>query len=421
MKKYLASVFAILTKALLTRFKLGSGSALPGRVALMLDANYISKCNDLFVAASKTFFISGTNGKTTSSGILTNILELAYNKKIINNAFGANLYYGIASILAQNAFLKKEDYNNGFVFEVDEAALKSLAKDLYPKTILLTNIYRDQLDRFGEINATKDLLEQAILQLKNQNIKLILNADDTKISQFKELEKYGFQIYFYSVANVDIAFQETKTNSKLETKNLFKATLLEANLDSSLIKFCVDNQEIDLNLPIAGNYNVYNACAAAAAAYYNGVSLIDIKKGIESYKPAFGRGEKKSIAGKDLNIFLIKNPAGCTEVINFTKQFENSKILIAINDNYADGRDVSWLWDAQFENFAQLKNTQFICSGSRAFDMALRLKYAGITNVEIDSDLIPSIKMLLEKSTKDENLFVLPTYTALLEINSKLN
>ena len=122
---------------------------------------------------------------------------------------------------------------------------------------------------------------------------------------------------------------------------------------------------------------------------------------------------------KELNIFLIKNPAGCTEVINFVSQFDSSIVLIAINDNYADGRDVSWLWDAQFEKLA-CKGIKFVCSGSRAYDIALRLKYAGVSieDIEVKEELIASIKDLVVKSKKDENLFVLPTYTALLEINS---
>jgi lipid II isoglutaminyl synthase (glutamine-hydrolysing) len=419
MRSFIANLIAKLSKFSVEKLRLGKGSALPGRVALAIDPDFIKNYNNHFRNGDYNFFISGTNGKTTSSGILASILNVATNKEIVNNAFGANLYYGIASEIVNRSGFDAKLSSNDFVFEVDEAAFRQVAKDIKPKAVVLTNIFRDQLDRFGEINATQKLILEGLEAIKEDGVKVFLNICDEKIAEFESLLDASFEIYFYKVDNVDIAFKEGVSSRDLSSKDIFTASLLERKVAGSLIRLSFKKESIDCFLPIAGDFNVYNACAAAAAAYHSGVSLEDIKTGIEVYKSAFGRGEKIIYDNKELNVFLIKNPAGCTEVINFVSQFENSKVVIAINDNYADGRDVSWLWDASFENFVS-KGLDFICTGSRAYDMALRLKYAGIDNskISIHEDIIPAIKDFAVKSRKDENLFVLPTYTALLEINS---
>ena len=417
-QKLLANNCAKFSKFLVEKLNLGKGSALPGRVALTLDPKYLRKYNAELQEGDYGFFISGTNGKTTSSGLLASIIESASGSAPVNNAFGANLYYGIASELVNSSSCLGALNSQNFVFEVDEAALRQVAKDLSPKTVLLTNIFRDQLDRFGEIDATQKLLVEGLEVIESKSpINLVLNANDKKIAQIKEqIDLRKFTPFMYGVENIEIAFKESSV--EVDYSDIFSAKLLERKAGGSLIELNYKDQSIEIYLPIAGDFNIYNACAAAAAAYISGISFANIKKGIESYKGAFGRGEKKLVNGKEVNVFLIKNPAGATEVINFISQFPKSKVLIAINDNYADGRDVSWLWDAVFENLD--KNISYVCSGTRAADMALRLKYAGIENITVDNDLILAIEKLAFITEKDENLFVLPTYTALLEINSKL-
>lgn len=419
MKRFLANLTAKSSKFLIEKLKIGSGSAFPGRVALAIDPKFIASYNKSFNSGRFNFFITGTNGKTTSSGILANIIKVATNKSPINNAFGANLYYGVASELVNSTNLNGELNSNDFVFEVDEAAFRSVAKDLKPKAVILTNIFRDQLDRFGEINATQKLIESGIKAIGQAKTKIFLNANDEKIAEFEFLLDDSFEKIFYRVDNVEISFKEQSVHKDQHLGAMFTASLIKRTVKGSFIKLYFKDESIDVFLPIAGDFNIYNACAAAAAAFHYGISLNDIKTGIESYECAFGRGEKIIYDNKELNIFLIKNPAGCTEVINFVSQFDSSTVLIAINDNYADGRDVSWLWDAQFEKLAN-KGIKFVCSGSRAYDIALRLKYAGVSieDIEVKEELIASIKDLVVKSKKDENLFVLPTYTALLEINS---
>ena len=418
MKSLIANSIAKSSKFLVEKLKLGKGSALPGRVALAIDKNFLAGFNKKFESGKYNFFLTGTNGKTTSSGILSSIVMAASSKAPISNAFGANLYYGIASEFVNSSALDLDLDTSDFVLELDEAAFRLVAKDLKPKSVVVTNIFRDQLDRFGELNATQELIAEGIKAIGDKEVDVLLNANDKKVVELKELLPENFNKIFYKVENVDIAFKES--TDKLEVnENIFYAKLLARKVDGSQIELGFGKDSTEAFLPIAGDFNVYNACAAAAAAYHAGICLEDIKTGIESYNCAFGRGEKIIYDDKELNVFLIKNPAGCTEVVNFVSQFKGSRVLIAINDNYADGRDVSWLWDAQFENFLD-KDLSFVCSGKRALDMALRLKYAGIDekNIEVKDELIASIKDFALKSKKDENLFVLPTYTALLEINS---
>ena len=362
MRSLIANIIAKLSKFSVEQLHLGKGSALPGRVALALDPNFVKNFNDHFKNGSFNFFVSGTNGKTTSSGILASIIKIATKKQPINNAFGANLYYGIASELVNSSKLDLKLDSEDFVFEIDEAAFRLVAKDLKPKAVVLTNIFRDQLDRFGEINATQKLIQDGLEAIAIDATKLFLNANDEKIAEFKSILSDSFDIYFYKVDNVDIAFKEGNVDMSIVEGDIFTASLVERRVNGSLMKLSYKLDAIEAFLPIAGDFNVYNACAAAAAAYHSGISLEDIKNGIEAYVGAFGRGEKISYENKNLNVFLIKNPAGATEVINFVSQFQSSKVLIAINDNYADGRDVSWLWDARFENFLD-KDMDFVCTG----------------------------------------------------------
>ena len=166
MKQALATVAAKSSKFFIEKLRLGSGSALPGRIALALEPDFIKNFNDQFSDGHYNFFVSGTNGKTTSSGLLASIVKVASSQQPISNALGANLYYGIASELAISSRLNLKLPSKNFVFELDEAAFRSVAKVLKPKAVLLTNIFRDQLDRFGEINATQNLLKQGLQQIE---------------------------------------------------------------------------------------------------------------------------------------------------------------------------------------------------------------------------------------------------------------
>lgn len=420
---------------LIRALRLGSGSALPGRVALKLCPGILQYFNSQVQNFNYQSLITGTNGKTTCTGLLKQIyIEIGSETKqsVICNDLGANLSYGIVAEFVNSADMHGRLSAQSYALEIDEAALVEFSKIFTAQTITVTNLYRDQLDRFGEIDSTQKLIMNGIQNLLRQKssskLTIVLNADDAKVAEIQELlerdvatfnrdREYLFYKVKYSGPSIENFDSEIKSN-RIGSKD-FVVEVLEEGIGYSLIKL-VDplGDSVELKLALPGLYNVYNAAAAAATAYAYGISLENIKTGLENYRGVFGRAEKKSIDGKEYQTFLIKNPTGCTEVLKYLSQDHKAKYLIAINDNYADGRDVSWLWDAKFEYISSLDN-KIYCSGQRALDMATRLKYAGFCseNIVVNNDLASALKEALNNAGEDEHLYVLPTYTALLELN----
>lgn len=442
---------AKLTKVLIKLFNLGEGTALPGRVALAISPNLLQSfskklslprkahmqglrarracpklaganegshnaADESFQVGSLQSIITGTNGKTTTAGLLREIYKLAGKEDPISNVMGANLYYGILAEFINSSDLSGKLKSNNFVLEVDEATLPEIAKIIPAKTITVTNLFRDQLDRFGEIDATQKLIIKGInngskLEAQSSKAFVVLNSDDAKVWNIqKHIE--GFEIFSFTVK----ADREL-TNFDSCSKQDHEADLICEALEEQKIKLIYKDQNIEIDFKLPGLYNVYNATAAAATALVAGVDLETIKQGIENYRGNFGRAEIKQFNSVEFQAFLIKNPSGATEVLKDLATKPNAKYLIVINDNYADGRDVSWLWDAQFE-LVKTKS-EIICSGSRAEDMAVRLKYAGINaeRIRIIKDLKEALIASTSTKQNNETLFVLPTYTALLELN----
>ncbi|MDA1020162.1 MAG: MurT ligase domain-containing protein [Cyanobacteria bacterium] len=452
----LAIALAKLAKATIKLLKQGAGSALPGRVALAIEPQALTlfadqlKPRDLSqkvqeqglraplgfmrsllainensrnaaIGSSVTnlsklqSMVTGTNGKTTTSGILKEIYKAATNQDPISNDMGANLYYGIVAELINSSTLGGKLKSNHYVLEVDEAAFPEISKQLVPSSILVTNLFRDQLDRFGETDTTQKLIVKGIQQCAGSTI--ILNADDAKVFEIKELlNEQDFKFFSFRVeSDSKISNFDSKTAAKQETDLVTE--LLENKVGSSRIKLNYQGQSVELELKLPGLYNTYNASAAAATAIVAGIDLETIKQGIANYHGNFGRAERKEFNSVEFQCFLIKNPTGATEVLKDLAQDPQAKYLIAINDNYADGRDVSWLWDAEFERLKT--ESTIICSGSRAEDMALRLKYAGIKpeQISIENNLKKALKLATSSKKANEQLYLLPTYTALLELN----
>jgi len=456
MRKALAILSARLCTTLLKTFHLGNASSLPGRVALKICPSLLEEANSEIKAQADSFrvMVSGTNGKTTSVGLMDSIYEVLRNKEtLISNRLGANLYYGIATAFCNfQGDLKNADY----ILEVDEAALRTVVKHVKPDILAFTNIFRDQLDRFGEIDATKNLLEEAVREAdKQEDFKLILNYDDIKLRSIETTAHKN--IYFFRLF-ADSALEYKLTEEKLSDKDSFffnsdenslneeentnfitgKLKILDAKYSVFELSFRGESTEVQLNLP--GIYNVYNALLASSVFLAKGVDLLTIAKGISLYRGAFGRSQTLFLNGVESNIYLIKNPKGCSEVLHMLKANSEALSLIVINDNYADGRDVSWLWDADFESLvnavtengrvaeqtsSRLRKISYICSGKRAYDMALRLKYAGasVAEIYVEEDLNLAINFATDylKDSSERNLNVLPTYTALLELEKKFN
>lgn len=413
-----------------------SGTSFAGKIVLKFYPEFLSHCNAYI--NKKSITVSGTNGKTTTSGLISHILE-ANNCSVIHNLKGANMLTGVANVFALTlAPFKRFDYS---VIESDEAYLNKLYDYMKSDYLVVTNLFRDQLDRYGELTTTAALIQKAID--KNPELTLILNADDPLVTNFGLNRN---KVIYYGIENVEYDYEIEKSNAPTEVFNCicgkpltytkqffaqqghysctcgFKRPNCDYGADvkifhdHSIINVKTRDNMYSFTTRLLGLYNAYNTLAAIAFALENNISQQTIQNALDSYKSIFGRTEKKLINGHEALIQLIKNPTGASEVLKTVDL--SSRIIIAINDNYADGRDISWLWDSDFE---QLKHTQkqIITSGSRANDMATRLKYAGVPSekIKICPDIEKAINCAVQCSEPEDKITILPSYTALLKIN----
>ena len=409
-----------------------SATALPGNVALKVEPELLKVVNE---RCKKKIIITGTNGKTTTNNLINHILGSKY-ETVLSNLKGANMPQGIASTFLENL---KDSYDWG-IFEVDEGSFKRIIRDIGPDYILITNFFRDQLDRYGEIENTVSMVYEAIKPLDTT---LILNADDPLVSQFKELNKncvfYGIKKNQYSSEEGKIV--ETRNcplcNSYLDYEYFnygqlgsyyckecgFKNPSYNyhvKNINYKNNKYCFDikNKQTDNNLCFGyeGIYNIYNCCAAFAFSCEIGIESYKIIDKIENFDYKLGRMEEINFSDKIVKITLVKNPIGLTEVIKSISHDERKKaILFILNDNPADGLDISWIWDAELSKFREIKNLETTyCSGKRAEDMALRLKYVNsLTDLKIINNMQESIKKAVHDDV--EIVYILPTYTAVFQ------
>lgn len=416
-----------------------SGTSFVGMSVLKICPDFLTFCRK-YIEFGHAINVTGTNGKTTTAGLLAHILES--DGDVLHNVKGANMLTGIANAFALNINpFKKFSYA---VLESDEAYLTKLYDYFKADFLLVTNLFRDQLDRYGELATTASFIQNAID--KNDEAILLLNADDPLVKNFgnnKEAFYYGFEEVEYisdihnSSSNAPTEVFNCICNQPLKYDKQFFAQEGHYHCENcgnkrpepdykGYAKIYADYTELtvvekdsgksyEFRVNLIGLYNAYNALAAISCGLMFGIEYDKIKEAVLSYQSIFGRAERRIINGHPTLIQLIKNPTGASEVLKTVDI--NSNILIAINDNYADGRDISWLWDSDFE---QLKNAQklVITSGTRAKDMALRLKYAGIPQEKIIVQ--EDIKQAIEIASKDENseqkITILPSYTALLKI-----
>ena len=434
LKFYLSLILARTAYTGIRMFSHSSGTSFAGKLVLKFYPDFLKDCPDYIKKAIIT--VTGTNGKTTTSGLISHIIE-TNGYRVIHNLKGANMLTGVANVFALklNPF-KRFHYA---VIESDEAYLQKLYGYINAKYLVVTNLFRDQLDRYGELSTTAGLIQSAID--KNPELKLILNADDPLVSTF---DKSGNAIY-YGFENVEYE-NDKKSNAPSEVFNCTCGAPLQYEKrffaqeghyyckkcgykrhkcdyladvkvysDFSELKITHEEEKYAFKVYLSGLYNAYNALAAISYALETGVSPITIQDALNSFKSIFGRTETRSIKGHKTLIQLIKNPTGASEVLKTVDL--NSNIVIAINDDYADGRDISWLWDSDFECLAGAQKL-VITSGTRANDMALRLKYAGVPQSQIIVE--PSIKRAISKAASshdtDESITILPSYTALLKI-----
>ncbi len=414
-----------------------SGTSFVGLIVLKICPNFLSYCSKY--VKKEIITITGTNGKTTTAGLLSSILECD-GQKVVHNEKGANMLTGIANALALDILpFKRFDY---YVLESDEAYLTKLYDFIPSNYLLVTNLFRDQLDRYGELDTTAKKIQEAID--KNPNLKLILNADDPMVTNLGE----GLDRLYFGFENIEIVSTQPSSHAPAESVNCpacgdslkynerffaqqghyycdcgyqrpqcaYSASVKIFD-DYSILKVLSAKGEFDFNVGLLGLYNAYNALGAIAVALELGYDQAKIQNALNSYQSIFGRAEKLLLHGHQALVQLIKNPTGASEVLKTVDL--SSNIVIIINDNYADGRDVSWLWDADFEYLREAKNP-IVVSGHRANDMAVRLKYAGIDPSKII--IIPKIKYAIKHVAYsldiNEKITILPTYTALLKMQN---
>ncbi|MGF1518781.1 MAG: MurT ligase domain-containing protein [Nodosilinea sp.] len=415
--------FAKLLTLLLRASGRGSGTALPG----YLVGRYFPFVLEALVSQIPTVVvITGTNGKTTSQTMLSAILDQMPRARVLRNKAGANLSQGILSeLLKQSSALGRLNFTHA-VLEIEEATLPRIATLLKPNIIAVTNLYRDQLDAYGEIDHTEKLIRDGIAQCSTAAV--VVNGDDPRTSRLTQ--GLGNATYYMSLAPEYARYlpYEGKVNSRIPGSQGLEATNICINPDLTTdfsVQGLINGDAV--NLPQAktvspGFFHVYNGLTAIAIAHLLGIDGATAIAGLQTFKPAFGRGEilTRRQGDKSVNyrLLLVKNPASFSLSLELLRNIPALKLILAINDNTADSKDVSWLWDSELERLNPADIDWIVCTGIRAKDMAVRLKYAldappgPMPTVE---SIRQAIDLSFEKANPGDTVFVLPTYTAMLE------
>jgi UDP-N-acetylmuramyl tripeptide synthase len=426
----------------------GGGTVIAGHVVPRIDPMALQTVTRRLRHGS--VLVSGTNGKTTTTRLISHILKQGEIRALHNRA-GANLVSGLVSAIVAQTSLGGWPQADVGLFEVDEATVPAALQQIRPRLVLLNNIFRDQLDRYGEVHFVADLWAKAVANLPTDTT-LVLNADDPLVATLGR-ERQDAAIYFgvsdpsvgsgeqphasdariCSVCGTAFAYEVfyyghlgqyrcpgcglTRPTPRVE------ATSVQLRGDrGSIVTIRTPLGEIQATLSLPGLYNVYNALAAVAVCLTLGLAPATIRDGLESFTAAFGRLERVQVQDRELFLALVKNPVGFGEVLRTILTDDTERTLvIAINDNFADGTDISWLWDVDFERLEGHVRTA-ICVGTRAADMAVRLKYALVPEdrIIVEADPRRAIALALEHSTPGETVYVLPTYTAMLELREVL-
>ena len=423
------------SRFLLQKLTSGGGSSMPGKIALAIDPDVLK---DL-ARDYEVIVVTGTNGKTLTTSLIVNILKEAFGY-IVTNPTGANLAQGIVSTFL--AAPNNKNKRKFAVLEIDEATLHKVTKYIKPNLVVLTNIFRDQLDRYGEIYTTYNMIKKGLADIPTAQ--LILNGDmplfnDSSLPNPKKY--YGFSFDQKAALDADTSADGiicphcehiikynyiTYSNQgdyycphcdfkrpELE----YKLTKLN-HLTEKSSTFTIDNETYEI--PIGGLYNIYNALAAIAVAEYYNIDKATIHCGLEKQKNVFGRQEQIKIGDKTATIMLVKNPVGLNQVIDtmMLAPYDFSLVHL-VNDKYADGIDVSWIWDGHYEKLQSRNISQVITGGRRTKDITLRMKVAGFEDRLTVLDNLDQLPDHI-KEVKTDHVYILATYTAMLELRKIL-
>ncbi len=412
----LGKVLGLLIKLL----KMGSGSTWPGHIALSINEKFIEEI--LYRNRLKIVVVAGTNGKTTTSTLIKHILEGA-GFKVLHNRSGANLENGLASTLIGGADLRSKINFDYLIFESDESALPHILDRIEPNYLILLNLFRDQLDRYGELDVIIKKWAKSISRL-NQNTNLILNADDPQVSYLSNNTKA--KVYYFGL---DLAGRKSlihgadsifcpRCNTKLNFEKVYYSHLGIWKCPKCGLKRKKPNI-LKSEVVLEGIYNQYNSAAAALFSRLSKIPKITVNNAIKSFSPAFGRQEIVKLENKFIQIFLSKNPTSFNESLNTISIHKPKYLLIILNDRIPDGLDISWIWDAVIEGNIR-SNTKVFISGDRVWDMNLRLKYAGLKNIFPLENLNKALKQAISSLNDGDTLYVLPNYSAMLELRNLL-
>lgn len=406
----------LLGKAVREAAKLrGGGSALPGLFVESIDKDFISTC--LAKLPQGVVLISGTNGKTTTTKMVVELLE-GQGLKVFTNRTGSNFTRGVAAALLGEIDLKGNLSADVAVLELDEAHAVHFVRNVKPRYSLLLNVMRDQLDRFGEIDTTARMLRAVAEETSDM---VVINREDPRLlslAQDLPAEKVSYFGLDPSLTSNFPSDDDMRGASEAHEYAPKAVSVLE-EVEGRKAVLSLDNKKITATLKLEGIYNVFNSVAAVALVRTIIGENIDTKKLVDTLQnitPAFGRGEKLIVDGRPLELVLVKNPGGFRLGL---KSFdpEGFATMIAINDNYADGRDMSWLWDVDFESLKPA-GVSYV-TGVRAYDMALRLQYDEIEVGEVEPELSKALRAFIKASDKSP-MRIYCTYTAMLALRREL-
>jgi len=425
------------------------GTSLPGLVAERIDPQLLAHLSRQLGYGS--VLVTGTNGKTTTSRMLA-AMSAAAGLHPLHNRSGSNLMRGLTATALAAAGLRGNLGNTSRaigVFEVDEATVPQAISALQPRVIVFTNLFRDQLDRYGEVDSITALWRKGLDQLDRTST-VVLNVDDPSVASLAEVwpgTSLGFGIddirqaaaqehaadsRWCAVCGAEYSYEALYFGhlglwscphcGRRRSKPAVSAT--RVGLDPTgmpALDLSCPGGALSLRLPLAGLYNIYNALAAAAGAIALQLPLDPIKAALEGMNAVFGRQEQMAVRGRDVRILLCKNPAGANQVLRLLiSEAAQQNLLVFLNDGTADGHDISWIWDVDYEMLAG-RVARVVVSGRRAADMALRLKYAGLEDgLVIEPDPRQAVERALSMVPAGCRLSVLPTYTAMLAVRERL-
>ncbi|MEO8539744.1 MAG: MurT ligase domain-containing protein [bacterium] len=425
----------------------GGGTALPGLVAARIDPELVAHLGRTL--GRGRLMVTGTNGKTTTSRIIAAAFD-AGGIPYVHNREGSNLVRGMASTLLARAgalgTISGADRLAG-LFETDEATMPAAVAALQPRLIVFTNLFRDQLDRYGEVDTVAGLWRKSLLSAP-RDATLVLNADDPSVAELATgwpgpIHWFGLDDPAYASDTggaFDARWCFCGGDYRYERRyfahvGYWRCTNCDRkrptpDTSATSIRLDLDHARLDVGglgeveMPLTGLYNVYNALAAIAACRVFGVSEDAVRVGLQHVQPAFGRQEVVNLDGRQLRLFLAKNPAGANQVILLLREIARGrpplKIAALLNDRFADGQDVSWIWDVDYE-FLRDSTGAWWAAGDRAEDLAVRMKYArwpapGI----VDHDAGKLLDSVLAGTQPGDDVFVIPTYTAMLDLRQEL-